>query len=153
MANGIKHLIKCRCVLPQFKNSNSPPQHRFIAFSVVNDDDSVVPRFVQCNNCGIIHKIVDVCRSEFTVKEDMTSLKTIEDVKMSIPEKVAIALERHRADLATWEAVQFIIENKKWGDVVVLSTDEAEGLRQGKYMHVLGENLFKIESFAAEYAL
>lgn len=150
MLNGVKHLITCRCVLPQFKRRPNPPQHQFVVFSVINDDDTVKMKFVQCNNCGIVHKVTEVNRSEVVSRESMGSLSTIDDIKVGLPTNLATVLEANSADLPTWENAQFIYENKRWGSFVVLATDEEEGLRQGKYVMILGENLIKVETFARE---
>lgn len=153
MSQGLKHLVTCRCVLPQFKRMDNAPAHQFVVFSVINDDGTFQPRFVQCNNCGIVHKVVDLCRSEVVSRESMGSLVTIDDVKAGLPPQLANILESNQVDLATWEMAQFIIENKQWGNFVVLTTDEEDGLRQGKYVRILGENMFKVESFAREEVL
>ena len=148
---GQKHLVKCRCILPQFKRAENPPVHKFIVFSVIDDDDKVVPKFAQCNNCGLIHKIVDICSSEIMRnREFMTSIKTIDDIKQSLPENLAKTLELNKSDLPTYEAVSFIYENKLWGSHVVMNSDSEDGLRQGKYVRILGEVLFKVESYTRE---
>lgn len=148
---GQKHLIKCRCILPQFKREENPPSHHFVVFSVINDDGSVIPRYSQCNNCGIVHKVVDLCKSEIIVgKETMPALVTIADIKTSLPENLVAILELNQADLPTWEMVSFIVENQKWGDIVILSSDSDENLRQGKYVRIIGERLAKVESFIRE---
>lgn len=150
MATGLKHLITCRCVLPQFKRAPNPPSHQFTVFSAFEDDGTPRVRFSQCNNCGIVHKVLDVCRSEIVAREAMNSIPTITDIKAGMPEQLTRLLEGSDADLATWEAAQFILENKQWGNYVVLGTDEENGLRQGKYVRILGETLFKVESFTRE---
>lgn len=151
MATGLKHLITCRCVLPQFKRMQNPVDHQFVVFSVVKDDGVVEPKFAQCNNCGVIHKVIDICRSEIVVgKEAMGSLISIEDIKASLPGNLVNILESNDADLSSWEAAQFAIENKDWGSFVVLSTDEESGLRQGKYVRIMSPTMFKIESFTRE---
>lgn len=150
MATGLKHLITCRCVLPQFKRAPNPPSHQFTVFSAFEDDGTARVRFSQCNNCGIVHKVLDVCRSEIVAREAMNSIPTITDIKSSMPEQLIRLLETADADLATWEAAQFILENKQWGNYVVLGTDEEAGLRQGKYVRILSETLFKVESFTRE---
>ena len=61
---GQKHLIKCRCVLPQFKKLDNPPVHKFVVFSALNEEGNVVTKYAQCNNCGVIHKVTDLCTSE-----------------------------------------------------------------------------------------
>jgi hypothetical protein len=110
-----------------------------------------VPKIVQCNNCGIIHRVVDACRSEIVLnKESSSSLVTIDDIKLSLSEGIVGALEAADADLATWEAVKFVIDNKKWGDYVVLTAESTEGTRQGKYIRILSDRLYKVEVFSRE---
>lgn len=151
MPTGFKHLLKCRCILPQFKKLKNPPQHKFVVFSTIDDENNPVVKFVQCNNCGIIHKVLDIGRSEIVSgREHMASIVSINDLKASMPEKLAGVLEANGCDLPTWENVQFILENKKWGDFVVLNSEEESGVRQGKYVRLLGESLFKVESFTRD---
>lgn len=150
MATGLKHLITCRCILPQFKHVSNPPNHQFVVFSAFDDDGTFRTRFAQCNNCGIIHKVIDVCRSEIVPREVMGALPTIDDIKVSMPSQLANLLESNNVDLATWEMVQFILENKQWGKFIVLQSDEEDGLRQGKYVRIMSETMFKVETFARE---
>lgn len=148
---GQKHLIQCRCVLPQYKRAVHPLQHQFIVFSIIEDDDRVRSKFAQCNNCGVIHKVIDICRSEImTGREAMSSLVSVDDLKNSLPVNLVKILESNQADLPTWELAAFVYENKQWGEFVVLSSDVESGLRQGKYVRILGENLFKVDSYARE---
>lgn len=145
---GYKHLVKCRCVLPQFKRLENPPQHQFVVFSVLDKDGNVLPKFNQCNNCGLIHKIVDICKSEIqSGKESMKSILKIEDVKPSLHTNIASILEANSCDLASWEAALFIVENKQWGAYVVL-TKETEGNEvNGKFVRIFSDSLCKVETF------
>jgi hypothetical protein len=128
-----------------------PPRHQFVVFSIIEDNDKVRPKFAQCNNCGLVHKVTELAKSEVLAgREAMGSIVAIEDIKPSLPPALINVLESNQADLPTWEAAQFIIENKRWGDFVVVSTDEEGGMRQGKYVRILGENLLKVESFTRE---
>ena len=148
MPHGTKHLIRCRCVLPQFKRLHEPPPHMFTVFSIINDDDTVNVSYAQCNNCGVIHKIVDICRSEImSGKEDMPTLMTVDDYKASLPEKLVDILSKNNADLASWEAANFIYENKRWGEFVVMTIESDNGTQQGKYVQILGDSLFKVNVF------
>lgn len=150
MTTGIKHLVTCRCVLPQFKRADNPPRHQFVVFSII-DGDVVRPKFAQCNNCGIIHRVTDVCRSEIKQgREDMRSIVTIDDVRPSLPPRLAETLDAADADLPTWEAAKHLVEEKQWGGFVVLSTDVDGNTRHGKYVQVLGDNMFKVDSFERE---
>lgn len=145
---GYKHLVKCRCVLPQFKRLENPPQHQFVVFSVIDNDGNVLPKFNQCNNCGLIHKIVDICKSEIQPgKESMKSILKIEDVKPSLHINIASILDANGCDLASWEAALFIVENKQWGSYVVL-TKETEGNEvNGKFIRIFSDSLCKVETF------
>lgn len=148
MSHGQKHLVKCRCVLQQFKNLETPPAHQFVVFSIVQDDGKIAVKHAQCNNCGVIHKILDLCRSEIiTGKESARALITIDEIRPSLHPNFVGILESNSADLATWEAVQYIVENKKWGDFVVLTTELDGDELHGKYLRILGESLCKVESF------
>ena len=90
---GVRHLIECHCILPQFRNRQTPVYHKFIVFSTV-DDDKVNKKLVQCNNCGILHKVVDLCKSEIAHgMEEGASLRTIEDIRLVLragADKVAL---------------------------------------------------------------
>jgi len=148
MSFGQKHLITCRCVLPQYKSLKDPPAHKFVVFSEILDAGDVKIKYSQCNNCGVIHRITDICKSEvISGKDHMNTLISIDDIRPSLHQNFVNILDGSSADLATWEAVQYTIENKKWGEVVVL-TKESEGEEvHGKYIRVLGESLCKVESF------
>lgn len=148
---GQRHLVKCRCVLQQFKNAKDPPNHMFVVFSVIRDDDTVVEKIVQCNNCGIVHKIVDICKSKIVSgKEESRSILTIDDVRVSVPKNLADVLDRNKADLPTWEHAKFVLDNKQWGELVLLGSDEENESKHGKYVRILGDNLFKVDSFSRE---
>lgn len=145
---GQKHLLQCRCVLQQYKNAVNPIKHQFMVFSVIDDDDNVIQKYAQCNNCGLVHKVVDICKSEIiSGKEQSNSIITIEEIKCSLPQNLVAILERNNADLSTYEYAQFILENKRWGEFVVLTSEEESGVKQGKYVRVISETFFKVETF------
>lgn len=151
MTSGQKHLIQCRCILPQFRHLPEPTRHYFIVFSIIDDNDKVKVKFTQCNNCGIIHKVTDICKSEILHgKEFMSSIISIDDIKLTLQSKLIEILEMNDVDLPTWESAQFIYENKRWGEMIVLNTDTADGIKQGKFLTILGESLFKVDSFTRD---
>lgn len=151
MPRGQRHLVNCRCVLPQFKNKEEPPRHKFVVFSIIDDTDSVIPKFVQCNNCGIIHKVIDICKSDILQgKENMSSIVSLDDIKSNLPPNLKDILDRHNCDVSAWEQAQFILENKFWGDFVILAQDEDSGSKQGKYVRIMSDSFFKIESFVRQ---
>lgn len=147
---GVRHAIKCRCILQQHLNKNNPPFFTFPVFSIL-EDDIVIPKTVQCPSCGILHKIFDIGKSNIlTGKEDSKSLITLEDLKVSMPQKLVNILELYNIDISQWEMASYIIENEKWQEYVILNNEIIDGKRCGKYIRILGKELYKIESYEVE---
>lgn len=150
MSTPIRHTVQCRCILSQFQASADVNLHSFIVFSVMDEDKNLIPKFAKCNNCGIIHKIVDVNRSEILKKEESAAILEIEDIKPSIPDVVCSILEKCDVDLPTWEHVKWIYDEQKWGSFVVL-TKEYEGTEiHGKILKILGTTLYKLDTYSRE---
>jgi len=145
---AVKHLIECRCVLPQYKKAANPPLHQFTVCSIVNDDNTCRTKYAQCPNCMRVHKVTEISRSEIVAgREEMASLITIDDVKCSLPESLTKILEKSDADLPTWELAQFIYVNGRWGEIVVLRQEREGNVLHGKYVRILGTNTFMVENF------
>jgi len=145
---GVKHLVQCHCILPQYRDRPNPVFHQFVVFSVIDDSDTVVPKYVQCNNCAIVHRVVDLCRTELVVgKDELSTVTTIDDISFTIPRDVRDILESYNADLPTWENVQYILANKQWGTHVVLTQDVLDDDTQGKLLLFNGPEKFNIETF------
>lgn len=150
MEQGIKHLVTCRCVLPQFEELADPPFHQFTVFSVLEDDE-IIPKYAQCTSCNVIHKIVDICKSEIMGgREHMASIMSIDDIKLSIPEQLSAILEKHDVQYASWEHAKWILDNERWGEHIVLSSETIEGLQQIKYVRILGRGLFQMNSHSGD---
>jgi len=144
---GIKHLVQCHCMLPQYKNRPDPVFHKFVVFSIVDDNDEVIHKLSQCNNCGIIHNVIDLCKSEIVRgAEDSSSLVNIHDIKYSLPKDISSVLESHKCDLPTWEYVKFVFDTERWGEIIVLSQEEVGDFTQIKLMKIISENKINIES-------
>jgi hypothetical protein len=123
---GLKHLIQCHCVLPQYRNTNPPIFHKFVVFSIV-EDDVVKEKIVQCNNCGILHRVVDHCKSEIIHgKESSSAVRTVEDVEINIPEKLAAYLKSQNVDIATWEQVEWILDNPQEVEIVIRRDEQGD---------------------------
>jgi len=145
---GVKHLVQCHCILPQFKDAADHTFHKFVVFSVVDDSDTVQPKFAQCNNCGIVHKVTDICKSELTSKEDAKFLPSIDDIKFSIPSDLCRVLESYQSDIATWEQAEWIYLTKSWDQWITLARDESEdGDIHGKRLIFTDDGRFRIEAF------
>jgi len=148
MSTGIKHLINCHCVLPQYRRKPNPIFHKFVVFSIVSDDDIVEAKIVTCNNCSVLHRIIDICKSEFIYnKEDTRSVITIDDIKVMLPDKMVDILESYDVDLPTWEQASFLIDSKKWNSYLILTSEFIDSRTEGKLLRILGESLYKVEPF------
>jgi len=142
---GVRHLIECHCTLPQYRNANPPVYHKFVVFSVL-DEDAIQKKLVQCNNCGIIHKVVDLCKTEIAHgMEEGQSLRSIEDIKIGIPDKMVIFLTQQNADISTWEYVEFILDNKQEKEVI-LKKEQKDELTQLKILHIKEDGTFKVKN-------
>jgi hypothetical protein len=142
----VKHLIECRCILPQFRNNPIVVFHKFVVLSFLDDNDQVVPKLEACNNCGVIHKIVDFCKSTI-LNENIMSVLTISDIKDSLPEKLVIIFEQNNIDeKATWELAKYIIESELWGEQIILSKEIVENEVFYKSITILGKTLYDIKT-------
>lgn len=150
---GIKHLVECHCVLPQLKNSNKITYHKFVVFSIIDDSNTVIPKHAKCNNCGVIHNVIDICRSEIITGFEENACITKKDISLMIPSDLTKILETYDADLATWENALFNYENKLVDKILILSRDEEEGRAFGKCMKITKQNTFRIESYSYNLVL
>lgn len=142
-----RHAIRCNCILQQHYNNHNPPFFHFLVFSEI-EDDIVKSKIVQCPNCGVLHKIIDICNSKIlSGKEESKMLTTIDDIKLVLSKDLCTILEMYDLDISAWEYVKFIIENKRWGDQLVLTSELLDGIKYVKYIKFLGEELYKIETF------
>lgn len=145
---GIKHLIQCHCILPQYKNVKNPVFHKFTVFSVLDDSDTIMTKYAECNSCGSVHKVYDVCKSEIiTGREDVRSSLKIDDFKLSLPSSLFEVLGQYEKEMCDYEYSQFIIDNKEWDSTITLTREELDDHVQGKLLRFLGEEKFRIESY------
>ena len=148
---GTKHLIECRCILPTFSKSNNPPLHKFVVFSIVDDDDNPIEKYSQCNNCGIIHRITGFCQSEILhSQEEAKNILTIEDISLSLSPDVRDILKSYDADLATYEHVQFMIATESVNSFTVLDAEDNDDIQSGKILKYIGRGKFSIEPFQSQ---
>ena len=145
---GEKHLIQCHCILPQYRNSKDPVFHKFTVFSVIDESDTVTPKYANCNNCGAVHKVYDICKSEIvTGADEMRSTLSIDDFKFSLPQQLYELMKEYQKELSDFEHAQFIIDNKLWNEKIVLSREEVDNHIQGKILKIVEKERFRIESY------
>lgn len=142
-----KHLIECRCYLPQFKNWEEPPNHRFVVFSEIDEKGKIIPSYAQCNNCGITHRVLEVGQSETLKREILNSLPEIDDYKPSLPNWLVAILEKYECELHVWQEAEFIYRNEQWGKFVIIAKEREGDVVLGKLLRILGKNVHKIDTF------
>lgn len=147
---GLKHVITCKCFLPQFKDMDNPPEHRFVVFSELDEFANVKPSYAQCNNCGIVHRVLEVGTSNILKKEETKSIETIDEIVDQLPDWLKAILQKYDCDLPTCQEARFIFVNQLWGRFVLLTKETAEENLVGKVLVILGEKLHKIETFERE---
>ena len=146
-------MIECHCILPQYKRRSDPVFHKFVVFSLVDDSDTTVPKFAQCNNCGVVHKVYDLCRSEIISGKDETRATTSkEDIGFSIPTDLRDLLDTYKCDLATWEHVKYSLDYKKFGEKIILTRELVDTEITGKVLVIKAKDAFSIESYIEETA-
>ena len=152
---GIKHLVQCHCILPQYRNSDNPVFHQFIVFSTLDvASDTVNPTFAECNNCGVVHKIVDICKSEIVIgRDELRSQISISDLRHSLPESLFELLQSYNRELPDYEHAQFVLENDRWGDYIILTKEELEEYTQGKLVKFVSCDKFKVESYTLKRSI
>jgi len=144
----VKHLMECRCFLSNSQNKENPIFYRFKVFSLLDQNQNIVPKLVKCNNCNLIHRIKDVGQTTIlSIHEDTKSVLSIEDIKLSIPNSIADVLESYKVDLTIWEEVQYILENEAWNKQVILTYDDVENKREGKLLKIKNHFSIKVENF------
>lgn len=142
-----KHLVECKCILPQYKHHEPPVWHHFVVFSEFNEKGDVIPSFAQCNNCGIIHKVIEIGVSSILKRDDLPSLLTPDEILGNFPEKLQKDIERYGCELPTLQEIAWIFEHQAWGRHVILTKDEVDGIISGKVLLILGTALWKISAF------
>tara|TARA_A100001515_G_scaffold73854_1_gene58707 strand:- start:124 stop:585 length:462 start_codon:yes stop_codon:yes gene_type:complete len=151
---GIKHILECHCILPQYRDRREPVYHKFIVFSEIDESDTVVPSNVQCNNCGTVHKIYDLCKSEIVAgKDESASVEKKEDVALSLPKQLVSLLETYSLEICDYQLARHIIENKQWDSTLVLSMENEGETSSGKILRFLAEDRFRVESFSRQELL
>lgn len=144
----IKHLVECKCILKIFEDKIPPVFHKFVVFSEFYDNSGdMIPSFAQCNNCGVIHNVTEVSTSSILRKEEMRTIVSTEELEMELPQKVVTLLKSNDCDLHVWQEAKHILQHQLWGKYIILSREKEGSTTHGKALVILGDALFKIESF------
>ena len=145
MSEYVKHLVECQCVLNLFKNKTQTLYHKFKVFSEIDENDEIKEKYVICNNCDIVHRVYEVCKSEIKWgNENLKSLVTTkEDIKFNLEscnkEKIVLELEKNNIDLCEWEYIEYLIENNKDGKII-LNKNEIDNNIVYNILYIKGNN-------------
>jgi len=142
---GVKHLIECHCFLKIFDKSSKKINHKFPVYSKFDENNNIIPRLAKCNNCESLHFVYDACKSELRPgKEDLSTILSIEDIMMMLPEKINKVLTTNRADISDFEHALDIIESESWGDRIVVKRSIVNDIENVKILQIDGEQKIKL---------
>lgn len=144
---GTKHLIECHCILPVYKDVSPPVYHKFSVYSKMNESGKVIPKYTTCNNCGITHLVHEICRSDIKVgSEDASSIRSLEDISVSLPKDLTDILKRHECDISTYELIEDVIDNEIFPYEVILQREIIDEEHSIKILEIKSINSFKIKT-------
>jgi len=141
---GSQHLVQCHCILPQYRKRKDPVFHKFTVFSIL-ENDIALEKNVQCPNCGVLHRVFDICKSDILIgKDETTTLTEIKDLKLMLPSSLVELLESYSCEINIWEHAAFIRDNSLWGEKIKLSSDASEDENSAKFLIFQGPESYKI---------
>lgn len=147
---GVRHLIECNCILPQFLEMEEPIFHKFPVFSIVDENNEVEEKVVACNNCSTLHTVHEIFRSKVEKSENAHMLRKKEDIAVSLPNHIKQILEDHDCDISVWEEVEFNLDEEMWGAEIILTRENIEEKVVGKSLELKNANRVKINSYSRQ---
>jgi len=145
---GYKHLVECHCVLPQYRKSENPIFHKIVVFSEVDESGTVIAKLSRCENCGAVHKVFDICKSEIMIsKEDSKNVLTKKDVSASLSKDLVSLFEENELGIADYELAKFYIDNNVWGSAIILTREPDEDGFSGKVVKIMAADRFRVEPY------
>jgi len=149
--SGQRHLIECHCILPLYKDKKPIVYHKLAVYSLLDHNEEVVPKYVNCNNCGVTHYVKEFCKSEIKLgKEDIRSVRDISEVSLSLPKKLTELLDSYNSTIDLYEQVEDIIDNNNYPENLVIRREIIDEKYHLKILQVLGKERFKIISESLE---
>jgi len=144
---GFKHTIECHCILPLYKNKQPTVYHKFTVYTKIDNKGKVIPKYVNCNNCGITHNVYEICKSDIKIgKEDITSVRNIKDIKFSLNKKVVSLLEEYNCEMPVYEEIEDILEQEIFPTELILKREIIDEEHHIKLLQINGKSSFKIKS-------
>ncbi len=148
---GIKHLVQCHCVLPQYRNTNPTIFHKFVVFSVIDDKDQIAEKVSKCPNCDALHRVTEIGKSEIVHGKDGSSaVMDVEDIKSQLPTSLATILDRHKVDDATYEQALFYVNTYNTDEPIVLAKERLDESTSVKALWLRPDRSFRIETIVRQ---
>jgi len=146
--SGQRHLIDCHCILPIYKNSDPVVYHKFAVYSKLDEKTGkVIPKYVNCNNCGITHVVEEFCKSKIQKgKEDITSIRNIYEIEISLPEKLVKFLKQYNSTIDIFEEVEDVFNNKLFPRNIVIKREIIAESYNLKILNLMSEEKFTVSS-------
>ena len=139
--------MQCHCVLPQYRKRKEPLFHKFVVFSVIDEFDQVIGKLSQCNNCGAVHNVYDICKSEIIVGMDESkTIKTVANIIPELTQDLSQILLEHDCDLATWEQAHFFLLNQVFGEPIILAKEKIANNTSIKTVTISDGNRLSVET-------
>tara|TARA_A100001011_G_scaffold374221_1_gene434475 strand:- start:1676 stop:2149 length:474 start_codon:yes stop_codon:yes gene_type:complete len=144
---GVKHLIECHCYLAIYKKNRKLINHKFPVYSKIDNDEKLIPKLVKCNNCDALHYVTKICTSEIRPGKDQTAVTLSQDeIAMMLPQKIVNILRNYDSDISNWEHALDIIEERRWGEAIVLKRDIIDERQQVKIIEIHSESKIKLST-------
>ena len=116
-------------------------QNGFNNIHIVDIDGALRGKAV---NSFIINEIVKKIKSKIQIGG---GIRTIDDIKLSLPNDIVDLLNSYSCLLPTWEQAEFIFQEQDWGAEIVLTREELDEIVTGKLLKIENGTAFKVESF------
>ena len=145
---GQRHLIDCHCILPIYKNSDPVVYHKFAVYSKLDEKTGkVIPKYVNCNNCGITHTVTEFCKAKIQKgKEDITSIRNIQEIEISLPEKLVKFLKQYKPTIDILEEIEDVFNNELFPRSLVIKREVVDESYNIKILNLINEERFTISS-------
>ena len=145
---GQRHLIECHCVLPLYKDRRPIVYHKFPVYSKFNTKTSkVIPKYANCNNCGITHLIDELCKSQIKIgKEDIKSARSISEVTLSLPIKIVDFLKDYNSSISLYEEIEDIFDNLTFPKDLIIKREIIDEQYHVKVLKLISQEKYKIVS-------
>ena len=142
-------MIECHCYLAIYKSKSGaiPPVHKFPVYSNLSNIGNIIEKIVKCNNCDALHKVVEVGSSYIIAGKDQTIVTlTKDDISNNLPSNLVNILRNYNCDISSWEHIEDIIADKRWGESIILKREIINEKTNIKILEVLSEKTFKIKN-------